>query len=694
MTTPSDAPTPVWVPDPERARHSAIARLVRHAATKHRAPLRDPLDYRALWRWSVDHLEDFWEAVWTFFEVSSPTPYRTVLRAPTMPEAVWFDGASVNYAEHVLRPRTEETEENRPALICLREDGHRTVMGWPELRQRVAALAATLRRLGVRPGDRVVGYVQPGAPAVIGMLAATAIGAVWSQCGQDYGARAAADRLGQLEPVVLLAADGYQYNGRLFDRRGEVAALDRALPTLRATIAIAHVGVGEIDWETERSRLTWTTAVADRAAQPQFEQVPFDHPLWVLFTSGTTGRPKGIVHAHGGVVLAHLSYLGLHLDLGPGDRFLWYTTTNWMMWNIVVSALLTGATTVVYDGAATCPDTARLWDIVAAEGVHVFGTSPAYLRKCEQDGIIPRRGRDLSRLRGLGVTGSPVAPVSYFWVSENVGSEVQLISSSGGTDVVSGFAAAAPTTPVWPGELSGVCLGVDLQAWDRAGKPVIGAPGELVVTRPYPSMPVAFWHDPDGTRLRATYYETYPGVWRHGDRVTVTDRGSVVVHGRSDATLNRRGVRLGSAEIYDAVEALPEIAEALVVGVEQADGGYWMPLFVRLRDAAAMSPELDDRIRRAIRVHASPRHVPDDIIVVDAVPHTRTGKKLEVPVKNILLGMDPAEAVSLDAVDDPAALDLFVALAARPLTSPDRRSGGPDTASPRRVGSGSRPDPV
>ncbi|MCS7478490.1 acetoacetate--CoA ligase [Umezawaea endophytica] len=632
---------PIWRPDP--GSDPAIGRFARLVG-------RSPSDYHELWRWSVDDLEGFWGAVWNFFDVASDRGFDRVLEDERMPGARWFPGSRLNYAEHVLRGGGAG-----PALIAVTEDGTTTAVTWPELRAQVAAFAGWLRGQGVGAGDRVVGYLPNAAPTVVAFLAAASIGAVWSVCGQDYGADGAAARFGQLDPTVLVTADGYRFNGRVHDRRSDAARLRDLLPTVRVTVLVDHVGT-----PGDPTMVPWAEAVATQAP-PWFDRVDFDAPLWVLFSSGTTGAPKGIVHGHGGVLLEHLKLAGLHLDLRAGDRFLWYTTTNWMMWNLAVSGLLVDATVVLYDGSPAFPGPDRLWRLAAEHRVSILGVSPGYLLACAKAGVEPG-AFDLGALRVVGSTGAPLPESCYHWVADHVGPSVQLASTTGGTDVVSGFAGSAPTTPVRPGEISAPLLGVALEAWDADGKSVVAEVGELVVTKPMPSMPVGFWNDPDGTRYRDAYFTTYPGVWRHGDWMAVTERGGVIVTGRSDSTLNRNGVRLGSADLYAVVEELPEIREALVIGAELVDGGYWMPLFVVLADGVELDQALKDRIAEAIRVHASPRHVPDAVIAAPGIPHTRTGKKLEVPVKRLLQGVPLEQALDRAAVDDPALLDFYARL--------------------------------
>jgi acetoacetyl-CoA synthetase len=644
----ADAPSPIWEPNAANVANSQIARFGEYVTAQYGAAT---ATYLELWDWSVTHTEEFWSAIWEFFAIRSATDYADVLRGTVMPDMRWFEGATLNYAEHALR----YSAGPEAALIAISEDGSTATTSWDDLRAEVGALGEWLRTSGVQRGDRVVGYLPSGRHAVVGFLATASLGAVWSACGQDLGAPGAAARFAQLEPVVLIAADGYRWNGKNHDRRDQARQLRDLLPTVRAAVAVSHLGLPPLDDDV----VTWDEATSSPAA-PRFESVKFGDPLWVLFSSGTTGPPKGIVHGHGGVILEHCKMLGLHLDLFGADPFFWYTNTNWMMWNVVVSGLLVGATIVVYDGSPAYPNAQRLFDLAAEHRVKVLGVSPGYLLNCEKAGIEPVRDLDLSALHVLASTGSPLPASSYFWVRDHVGPEVQLDSTSGGTDVVSAFAGSAPTTPVWAGEVSAPMLGVALEAWDSEGKALVGEVGELVITQPMPSMPIYFWNDPDQSRYVESYFDTFPGMWRQGDWITQTVRGSVVFSGRSDSTLNRHGVRLGSADIYEVVEQLPAIREALVIGAEFPDGAYWMPLFVVLEPGHALDDATRERIVSAIRTDASPRHVPDEIWEVPAIPHTRTGKKLEVPVKRILQGVAVEQATNPDAVDDIDALSYFV----------------------------------
>lgn len=654
MTAPA-SPAPLWQPDPERIASAQVTRFQAWAAERYGAPADG--GYAALHRWSVDDLETFWAAVADWFGVRFSTPYERVLGDRTMPGARWFPGATLNYAEHALRTAEDPARAQDPALLYVDETHEPVPVSWSELRRQVGSLAGALRALGVRPGDRVSGYLPNIPQTVTALLATAAVGAVWTSCAPDFGARSVLDRFQQVEPVVLFTVDGYHYGGKEHDRTETVAELRRELPTLRAVVHIPLLGT-----PAPEGTLAWSDLIgAD--TEPVFEQVPFDHPLWVLYSSGTTGLPKAIVQSQGGILVEHFKQLGLQCDLGPDDRFFWYTSTGWMMWNFLVSGLLTGTTIVLYDGSPGFPAVDAQWGVADRTGATLFGTSAAYVMACRKAGAHPARDHDLSRLTCVATTGSPLPPDGFRWLNDEVAADLWIASVSGGTDVCSCFAGAVPTLPVHIGELQAACLGTDLQAWDAHGRPVTDEVGELIVTNPMPSMPTRFWNDPDGSRYRDSYFEMFPGAWRHGDWITLTGRGSVVIHGRSDSTLNRQGVRMGSADIYEAVERLPEIRESLVVGLEEPDGGYWMPLFVHLADGAVLDEALRARITRTIRSQLSPRHVPDDIIEIPAVPHTLTGKRIEVPVKRLLQGAALDQAVNTGSVDRPELLRFYENLA-------------------------------
>jgi len=608
--------------------------------------------YDALWRWSVDDLEGFWASVWDFFDVPGDRG-RIVLGERAMPGAAWFPEASLNYAEQALR-----WDDDRPAVEFRAEPGGRPAetITHRDLRRRVAEVAAGLRALGVGRGDRVAAYAPNVPETLIGFLATASLGAIWSSCSPDFGVTAVLDRFRQIEPRVLIAADGYVYRGRVYDRRPEVAELERNLPGLAAVVMVDNVGL-------DRGSNVRFADVAVPGADLVVERVPFDHPLWVLYSSGTTGLPKALVHGHGGIVLEHLKALSLHHDLGRHDRFFWFTSTGWMMWNLLVGGLLVGATVVLYDGSPAAPDLGALWRMAQDTGTTYFGASAAYIQSCLKAGIVPRQVADLSRLRGLGSTGAPLPPEGFRWVYDNVHPGLVLGSVSGGTDVCTAFVGSCPLLPVVAGEIQCRYLGAAVEAFDEDGKAVIDQVGELVLTEPMPSMPVFLWGDEDHARYRSAYFDAYPGVWRHGDWIRVTERGSCVIYGRSDSTLNRGGVRIGTSELYRVVEDLDQVVDSLVVDTGRLgdEGRCW--LFVVLADGAVLDGGLRSTITRRLRAELSPRHVPDEIVAVAEVPRTLNGKKLEVPVKRILQGEPWRSVVSRDGMANPDALQVFVDLA-------------------------------
>ncbi|AEF42781.1 acetoacetate--CoA ligase [Hoyosella subflava] len=633
----------LWTPAPGDIEFAQVTEFTRFAG-RFGAPSGD---YDALWSWSVADVGRFWEVVWDYFGVGERR--GPALTDDRMPGARWFPEARLNYADVVLRAGRGD----QVAMLDLAEDEPTREVTWQRLRFEVASLAQSLRDAGVGRGDRVVGYLPNIPEAIVGLLATASIGAVWAGCGQDYSPPAAVTRLGQLEPKVLIAADGYRYGGKAHDKREAVNEVADALPSVSMTILVQRLGL-----DVPEGMEAWD-AVTSSPAELTAEPVEFDHPLWVVFSSGTTGLPKGIVHGHGGVVLEHAKHLSLHLDLGPDDRFFWFTSPSWMMWNFLVAGLIVGSVIVTYDGSPAHPGADGLWKLAADNAVTFLGTSPGYVLACSKAGVVPRDSYDLSVLRSVGITGATLPASSAQWLADNVGAQKQICSISGGTDVVSAFVGPVRTVPVWAGEISRPCLGVALDAFDGAGKSARGDVGELVITQPMPSMPVSFWNDPSGEKYRDAYFSDFPGVWRHGDWITITERGSIEMHGRSDSTLNRHGIRMGSADIYQAVEQVEEVTEALVLGIELPDGGYWMPLFVELADGVELTEELVSKIRTVIRDELSPRHVPDEVIAAPGIPHTRTGKKLEVPLKKILQGADPAKAVDRSAIDSPDLLDWY-----------------------------------
>ena len=634
----------LWWPDPVRVACSRMAGFRSWLASARGVQL---ADYDALWRWSVADLEGFWGAFVEFAGVRFHATPQRVLADASMPGARWFVGATLNYAEHALAAGPGRGDDD-PAVIFCREDGFRDEVSFGQLRQRVAAARSALVSLGVSRGDRVVALAPNSPDTLVAFLATASVGAVWASCSPDFGARAVTDRFTQLAPTVLIAVDGYRYGGRHYDVRSTVDALGRQIPSLRATVTPAR----------------WDNLLASHAgAELVFEAVAFDHPLWVLYSSGTTGPPKGIVQGHGGIVVEHLKMLLLQADLGPGQRFFWFTTTGWMMWNLLISGLLVGATIVLYDGSPGHPDIGTLWRLAHAEGVTYFGTSAPFIQSCRKAGLRPGAELDLTALRAIGSTGAPLAPDGFRWIAEEVGPDVQICSVSGGTDLCAAFVGSAPDVPVWEGEISCRALGAAVVALDEAGAELLDEVGELVITKPMPSMPVSFWNDPQGTRLREAYFDVYPGRWRHGDWIKITPRGSCVIYGRSDATLNRGGVRMGTAEFYAVVEAADEVLDSLVIDTSGA--GQDGELFCFLVLAAGVSlAGVEQSLRATLRENLSPRHVPDRFIVIDEVPRTLNGKKCEVPVKRILAGVDPARAVSSGALRNPNALAPFVALRA------------------------------
>jgi len=621
-------PTLLWEPPEKMVERAVMTRYMRE---------RGHDSYAELWQWSVDDLEGFWASIWDFFGVQGS--YDRVLGSAEMPGAEWFAGARVNYAEHLFAGK----DPGAVAIVHASELREQAEWTWGELRRETASMAERLRALGVRKGDRVAAYMPNLPETVAAFLATASIGAVWSSCSPDFGARSVIDRFAQIEPKVLLTVDGYRYNGRDFERSAPDVGAEHV-------IRFGYLdGTGWVGGDAPEGELT-------------FEPVEFDHPLWVLYSSGTTGLPKAIVQGQGGILLEHLKMLHLHVDAQAGDRVFWFTTTGWMMWNFLVSGLLTEAAIVLYDGSPGHPDMGVLWDLAESAGVTCFGTSAAYIGACMKAEIEPAKGRDLSRLRAVGSTGSPLSPEGFRWIYEHVGDDTWLFSTSGGTDLCTAFVGGTPLLPVYEGELQARALGAAIESWDPDGKPLIGEVGELVITKPMPSMPLFLWNDPDGERYRESYFDTYPGIWRHGDWIEITERGTAIISGRSDSTINRGGIRMGTAEIYRAVLAVDEITDALVVDLPEDD---WMPLFVVLREGSELDEALEKQIRTRVREDCSPRHVPNEIVAIDAVPRTLSGKVLEVPVKRILMGADPDTAASRDSLANPEALDFFVSWAQR-----------------------------
>ncbi|HET7579569.1 MAG TPA: acetoacetate--CoA ligase [Bacillales bacterium] len=616
-------------------------------------------DYDALWSWSVTEIEDFWESLWEYFDIQASTPYHHVLSERKMPGAKWFEGARLNYTEHIFRnARPGET-----AIMSQSELRPLQEMSWQTLQDQVASFAQGLRAAGIQQGDRVVAYMPNIPEAVIAFLAAASIGATWSSCSPDFGSPTVIDRFKQIEPRILLAVDGYRYGGKDFDRMTTVGKIQDAIPTLEKTILLPYLNENP-DVGSLKNATVWDDFMSQyENASFTYEQVPFDHPLWVLFSSGTTGLPKAIVQGQGGILLEHLKLSALHVDLKPHSRFFWFTTTGWMMWNVVVGGLLSGSTILLYDGNPGYPNLDRMWKFAEDTGMNVFGTSASYLLSCRNNGLRPKDQFNLSHLQSISSTGSPLPPEGFEWAHDNVKKDLWIASTSGGTDLCTAFVTGSPLLPVHAGEIQCRALGADVKAYDEDGNALTDEVGELVITKPMPSMPVFFWNDENGERYFNSYFNMYPGIWRHGDWIRVTERGSCQIYGRSDSTINRGGIRMGTSEIYSAVESVEEVTDSLVIDVSNEKGQAFMPLFVVLQEGGKLDDSLKNKIKKRVRENCSPRHIPNEIYEIQDVPRTLNGKKLEVPIKKLLMGVPVEKAVSQDALSNPESLDYFTQFA-------------------------------
>ncbi len=645
----------LWRPSQSRIDSSEMTRFMRWLSRE-----RDLVfdSYEALRQWSVDDVASFWAAFWDFYEIQSATPYKQVLKEAVMPGAQWFEGATLNFAEHALRhARGEE-----PAILFASEVEPLARLSWDELRAQVARLAHALRESGVQPGDRVVAFMPNIPETMIACLAVVSVGAIWSSCATDFGATTVLDRFQQIEPRLLFTVDGYRYGNKDFDRSNEVRAIIDGLPTLQQVIYLPYLdktAAAPVD-----SAVPWSDFLGDAEVPPLvFEPLAFDHPLWVVYSSGTTGLPKAIVHGHGGVLLELHKMLGLHSNLRPDTRMFFYSSSGWIMWNILMASLLVGSTPVLYDGHPSAPEVDILWRLASESRATLFGASPTYLAMMQKEGVVPKTSYDFDAMEGVLLTGSPATPESMQWLYENVKQDLWVTSQSGGTDVTSAFVNGSCNLPVYAGEIQARSLGVDAHAFNEAGEPVINEVGELVISQPMPSMPLYFWNDEGNHRYLDSYFDTWPGVWRHGDFFELNDRGGCFIRGRSDSTLNRYGVRIGTAEIYRCVEALDEVEDSMVVNLDLPEGKFFMPMFVRLKQGQELSEALKQKITQALKRQCSPRHVPDAYYAVPAIPYTLTGKKLEVPVRKILMGGDVARSVSRDAMQNPASIDYFIEFA-------------------------------
>lgn len=645
-------PNMIWEPSPAMKGNSNLSAYMRWLSSYVGL---DFHNYQDLWQWSTDHPAAFWKTIWDYFKVKSYTPFQRVMSDNPMPYTRWFEGASLNYAEHVFRNKTDR----QPAIIYRSENGRNGILSWKSLEQKVASFRRFLIKSGVRKGDRVAAYISNIPEVNIAFLAVNSLGAIWSSCSPDFGTKAVIDRFSQIQPKVLIAVDGYFYGGKEFKRLPEVKAVSEHLVGLKRVVIIPQIG----DKEVERlmpEAVQWEETLKEQEAELVFEPVPFNHPIWVLYSSGTTGLPKPIVHSHGGILLENLKYLTFHNDIKPGENCFWYTTTGWMMWNYIQASLLCGGVLVLYDGSPGWPDMDVLWKFAGEVSIHHFGTSAAFIQANMKTGTHPGRDFELSGLRSISSTGSPLPPEGFEWVYKEVKNDLWLVSMSGGTDVCSAFVGGNPLWPVYSGEIQCRALGCKLEAYDENGKAVFDEVGEMVISLPMPSMPVYFWNDKDFVRYKESYFEMFPGVWRHGDWTKITPRNGVVIYGRSDSTLNRGGVRIGTSEIYRALDKLPEIQDSLIVFVDKGTSSSFMPLFVVMKAGFELDEEMKNKIKMMLRKEYTPRHVPDEIFPVKEVPYTISGKKMETPVKRILQGMDPVKVINRDAVRNPDAIDFFI----------------------------------
>jgi acetoacetyl-CoA synthetase len=644
---------PLWSPTHEFIRQSNLRRYLDWLKVNKSLEFEN---YQSLWEWSVKNIASFWESLWQFCNIISHSPYSEILAKPPegMIDTKWFSGSTLNYAEHILRNKSSKF----PAIIFQSERYPMIELSWDELETKVAIVASYLKSVGIRKGDRIASILPNIPETVIAFLATNSIGAIWSSCSPDFGNASVIDRFQQIEAKLLFAVDGYVYNGRVFDKLESLSQLIQSLSTLKEVVVLPYLN----KQSKYQGAISWDELMNTHADPLEFEPLSFEHPIWILYSSGTTGKPKAITHSVGGCLLEHLKVLILHQDVKAGERYFWYSTTGWMMWNFSIASLLVGATLVIYEGAAGHPDLEVLWKLAAETRINHFGGGAAFFIACMKAGLT-YGDKELPALRSIGSTGSPLPPETFEWIYKSIKSDLWLISFSGGTDICSGFVGGCPLLPVYSGEIQCRLLGCHLEAFDEEGKPVRDQLGEMVILDPMPSMPVFFWNDKNQQRYHASYFDKYRGIWCHGDWIKITNRNSVIIFGRSDATLNRDGVRIGTSEVYSAVDTVSEVNDSLVVCLEQAGGKYFMPLFVVLKENVELDEELKKKIRTILRSQYSPRHVPDEIYQVEEIPYTISGKKMETPVKKILMGMDASKVASKDTMKNPGSLDFFVRFA-------------------------------
>lgn len=646
------SPRQLWTPSKHLLQESNLSRFAAWLKEKHGLSFND---YKSLWQWSVDYPAAFWENIWNYFEVKSYTPYKAVMSADEMPHTRWFEGATLNYAEHVFRNKNVKY----PAVLFSSERHELTAVSWDQLERQTASLQTFLKQSGIKAGDRIAAYLPNIPEATVSLLATISLGAVWSSCSPDFGSESVLDRFRQIEPRVLIAVDGYSYNGKAYDRMEVVREIGNRLPSVEKIILIPYLN-DDPDLNSLKNAAPWRTVTSTPAERLTFTPVPFSHPIWILYSSGTTGAPKAITHSQGGMLLEHLKYLSLHNDVRPGEKFFWFSTTGWMMWNFVQASSLIGATMVLYDGSPAYPKLDVLWRLAAQAPIHHFGASAPYIIACMKAGLKPGEQFDLSALRTIGSTGSPLPPEGFGYVYKDIKKDVWLCSMSGGTDICTAWVGGNPWRPVYEGEIQCRSLGCSMYAFDANGNPLQDEVGEMVVTKSMPCMPVYFWNDKDFKRYKTSYFEMYPGVWRHGDWLRITPEDGLVILGRSDTTLNRQGVRIGTAEVYRAVDKIPEVKDSLIVNLELAENGDYMPLFVLMQEGKDLTEEIKGNINQQLRSQCSPRHVPDAIIQVPDIPYTISGKKMEAPVKRILMGQPVDKAANKGAMRNPGSLEFFV----------------------------------